>query len=358
MTIIGARPQFIKAAVVSMKFASAAGWTETIVHTGQHFDKNMSEVFFDDLGIPKPWTNLGIASVSHGAMTGDMLKELERIMMQIKPDVVMVYGDTNSTLAGALAASKLNIPIAHIEAGLRSFNRGMPEEINRVLTDHCSELLFTPTDIGSSNLANEGIDKCKIHQSGDVMFDAAIQFGRVATERGLSAESFGYTKDGYVLATIHRQENTSDARILRNILLGFKQIASTIPVVLPIHPRTRIAVENAGMSDLLNELNIVNPTGFLEMIALERDAAVIATDSGGVQKEAFFHHVPCVTLRNETEWLELIDTGWNTLSPPISADVIAKNVLSAIGSKGIPCLPYGDGSASERIVSTILDSIK
>ncbi len=313
----------------------------------------MSEIFFDELELPKPEINLGISSSSHGAMTGEMLKELERIMQDQRPDMVVVYGDTNSTLAGALAASKLHIPIAHIEAGLRSFNRRMPEEINRVLTDHCSDILFTPTDSGSANLVKEGLAPNMIRQCGDVMFDSAIYYGELADRRGLNLEPYGVDNKGYVLATIHRQENTDDVAKLKNILLALNEVARDIPVVFPIHPRTVNAIKAAKLSHLLGNIITIEPTGFLEMIVLERGAVVVTTDSGGVQKEAFFHSVPCVTVREETEWSELVAAGWNTLAPPDSSDTIHQAILSAMGTTGIKCTPYGDGTASSTIASEI-----
>lgn len=353
LTVLGARPQFIKAASVSRAFAQLNGLREVLVHTGQHFDANMSEIFFNELELPKPEINLGISSSSHGAMTGDMLKQLERVMQEQQPDMVVVYGDTNSTLAGALAASKLNIPIAHIEAGLRSFNRQMPEEINRVLTDHCSDLLFTPTDSGSANLVNEGITPDKIRQCGDVMFDSAVYYGELANRRGLSPDTFGVKDKGYVLATIHRQENTDHVEKLHNILLALNEVAKELPVVFPIHPRTENAINAANLHHLLKNIITIEPTGFLEMIVLERGAVVVTTDSGGVQKEAFFHSVPCVTIREETEWPELVSAGWNTLAPPESSDAVQRAILSAIGTSGVACSPYGNGAASSTIAEVI-----
>ena len=354
LTIVGARPQFIKAAVVSRRIAETSGVSECLVHTGQHHDANMSDVFFEELGIPPAAHHLGIAGLSHGAMTGRMLEGLETVMRDETPDWVLVYGDTNSTIAGALAAAKLGIPVAHVEAGLRSFNRSMPEEVNRVLTDHCSDILFTPTATGAANLLREGLPPERIVEVGDVMFDAALYFGRRADERGLSAATRGYRPGGYVLATVHRQENTDDIRRLRVILSGLQMVAAELPVILPLHPRTRARIAAEGLESLTRGLTLLEPQGYLEMIALEREAAVIATDSGGVQKESFFHGVPCVTLRDETEWTELLEAGWNRLAPMDDGEAVAAAVLGARGRPGSAVTPYGDGNAAGRIVTRLV----
>ena len=353
LTVIGARPQFIKAAAVSRRIRETPGLRETLVHTGQHFDANMSDIFFDELDIPPPAHHLGISGGGHGAMTGRMLAALEGLLTETRPDMVMVYGDTNSTLAGALAAAKLHIPVAHVEAGLRSFNRRMPEEINRILTDHCAELLFTPTATATRNLLGEGVPQARIVECGDVMFDAALHFAAKAEAHGAGAASLGLTPKGYVLATVHRQENTDDPARLAAILKGLAMVAADLPVVLPLHPRTRARIAAAGLSDTLGALNITDPLGYLAMVGLENDAAVIATDSGGVQKEAFFHRVPCVTLRDETEWVELVEAGWNRLISPTNAAAISEAVLSARGAQGSDIAPYGTGDAA-GVVATEL----
>jgi len=356
LTIVGARPQFIKAAVVSRRIAATPGLSECLVHTGQHHDANMSDVFFDDLGIPPAAHHLGIAGLSHGAMTGRMLEGLEAVMQAEAPTWVLVYGDTNSTIAGALAAAKLHIPVAHVEAGLRSFNRAMPEEVNRVVTDHCSDLLFTPTATASTNLRREGLSPERIAEVGDVMFDAALYFGALTEERGLSAPVPGLTPGDYVLATVHRQENTDDVDRLSIILGGLQAAAAELPVVMPLHPRTRGRISAAGLDPLTRGLTLLDPQGYLEMVALERGAAVIATDSGGVQKEAFFHGVPCVTLRDETEWTELVDAGWNQLAPTDSAAAVGAAIVAARGRRGEAVAPYGDGDAAGKIVDRLLRS--
>lgn len=354
LTVVGARPQFIKAAVLSHRIAGTPGLLECLVHTGQHHDANMSDVFFDDLGIPAPAHHLGIGGLSHGAMTGRMLEGLEAVMELEQPDWVLVYGDTNSTMAGALAAAKRGIPVAHVEAGLRSYNRAMPEEINRVLTDHCSDILFTPTAAGVTNLRAEGLPDERILQVGDVMFDAALHYGKLADERGLNAAKFGLPERGYVLATVHRQENTDNRERLSAILDGLREVAKHMPVVLPLHPRTRGRIADEGLEPLTQGMELLAPQGYLEMVALEKGAAVIATDSGGVQKEAFFHQVPCVTLRSETEWTELIEAGWNRLACLSNGASIAEDILAACGQKGEEIQPYGDGDAAGKIVAGLI----
>ncbi len=351
-TIIGARPQFVKSAPVARAFQNCAGVEEVIIHTGQHFDSNMSDVFFDELGIPKPRYNLGISNVGHGAMTGRMLEGLETVFLEEKPDWVLVFGDTNSTIAGALAASKLHIKVAHVEAGLRSFNRKMPEEINRILTDHCSDLLFTPTETATRNLENEGIPASKVLEVGDVMQDAAHLFGDLADQSNTLAGDLSIDAGGFILATVHRQENTDDPMRLRAIVEGLSLVAEEIPIVLPLHPRTRGKLEQAGVK-LGSGIRCVEPIGYLDMLALERRAALIVTDSGGVQKEAYFQGVPCVTLRDETEWTELVETGWNRLCPPSSGADIVKAVRAALGTTGDDVALYGTGNVSQVIAEKI-----
>ncbi|MEX1198150.1 MAG: UDP-N-acetylglucosamine 2-epimerase (non-hydrolyzing) [Pseudohongiellaceae bacterium] len=351
LTVIGARPQFIKAAPVSRAFQETEGITEHIVHTGQHFDECMSDVFFEELGIPAPTHHLDINSRTHGAMTGAMLHAIEALLLAEKPDWVLVYGDTNSTLAGALAAVKLHIPVAHVEAGLRSFNRRMPEEHNRVLTDHMADLLFTPTDSATANLQREGVPPSRIQQVGDVMYDAAVYFaGRVETRTTILSKHGLTTKD-YILATVHRAENTDNGSRLRAIITALDEVARHQAVVLPLHPRTRAALTRERISPKF--IHVIEPVGYLDMVALESNASVIATDSGGVQKEAYFHGVPCVTLREETEWVELVEMGWNHLAPPGSADIV-KILRQAIASVGRAAEPYGDGNAAVRIARQLV----
>lgn len=352
--IIGARPQFIKAAVVSHVFKKYGGIEETLVHTGQHFDSNMSDVFFDELGILKPEYNLGIGGGLHGAMTGAQLAGIEKVLLLEKPDWVLVYGDTNSTLAGALAASKLNISVAHVEAGLRSFNRRMPEEINRVVADHVSDLLFAPTELAMQHLEREGISASKCHQVGDVMFDAALLFGNHANQSSDILHRLSVESAGFVLATVHRAENTDDFVRLRTIVSALGKVSKSLPVIWPLHPRTRALLKEYNLYNLMSNVRLLEPVGYLDMVMLEQNAAVIATDSGGVQKEAFFYQVPCITLREETEWVELLDAGWNKLVPPLDESTISREVLGAIGSRGEPITPYGDGKAGEKIANILL----
>lgn len=351
LTVLGARPQFIKASVVSHAIAATVGLKEVLVHTGQHFDTNMSDVFFADLGMNKPDYFLNINGGTHGAMTGRMLESVEKVLLKENPDVLLVYGDTNSTLAGALAAAKLQIPVAHVEAGLRSFNMNMPEEINRILTDRISEWLFTPTQTATANLQCEGFSKDKILEVGDVMYDVALHHGnRVQSDTGLMAE-LGLTERNYVLATIHRQENTDHPQRLAVIVEALIATAHTLPVVWPLHPRTRAVLQKIGrFEDLAMRVKLIEPVGYLDMVQLEKFAALIATDSGGVQKEAFFHQVPCITLRDETEWVELVAAGWNRMAPPTNAEALQAALSVALGSRGLDVKPYGEGDAALRVV--------
>lgn len=359
LTVLGARPQFIKASVVSQAIASSGDLLrEVVVHTGQHFDANMSEIFFGDLGMARPAHQLSIHGGPHGEMTGRMLIEIERILLAERPDAVLVYGDTNSTLAGAIASVKLHIPVAHVEAGLRSFNMAMPEEINRIVTDRVSHWLFTPTEAADANLRNEGTVASRIVRVGDVMHDVALRNAARVDGRGRIMGQLGLTPRGYVLATVHRAENTEDVQRLEVIVGALSEVSRRMPVVWPLHPRTRaILLDRALLPSLGTGVHVIDPVGYLDMVQLESNAAVVATDSGGVQKEAFFYQVPCVTLRDETEWVELVESGWNCLVPPRSAGVVADRVISAIGSRGSDVTPYGDGDASSRIVQRLLQDL-
>lgn len=350
-TIIGARPQFVKAAPVSRILRQTHN--EFLIHTGQHYDGNMSQLFFDELGIPHPDINLGIGSGPHGEQTGKMMVALEKVLLEQKPDLVLIYGDTNSTLAGAVVASKLLLPVAHVEAGLRSFNRTMPEEINRILADRVSELLFCPTQTAMQHLAAEGIAQ-GVHLTGDVMYDAAIRFGELAKQKNSVLQRLQVEPQNYLLATCHRPQNTDLRENLASIVNAF--IESGEQVIFPVHPRTRVFLEQFGLADRLREaerVRLLEPVGFLEMIQLEQNAKKILTDSGGVQKEAYFYGVPCITLREETEWVETVADGWNLL---VGAD--KNKILSAIAGFH-PSQPqsrhYGDGHASEKIAEIIRD---
>jgi UDP-GlcNAc3NAcA epimerase len=309
LTIVGARPQFIKAAPVSRALGER-GLREVLVHTGQHFDAMMSDIFFNELDIPKPAYNLEVNSLGHGAMTGRMLEKLEALMQVERPDLVLVYGDTNSTLAGALAAAKLGHPLAHVEAGLRSFNRSMPEEINRVMTDHVSTLLFCPTTTAVKNLANEGITT-NVHAVGDVMFDTTLAAVSRARAQSRILETLALAPRSYSVATLHRAENTDSEPRLRRMIAWLENAAIEHPIILPLHPRTRKILERLAINP--RGIQLVDPLGYLDMAWLANNASAIYTDSGGLQKEAYFHRVPCVTLRDETEWVETIDSGWNRL---------------------------------------------
>jgi UDP-GlcNAc3NAcA epimerase len=357
VTVVGARPQFIKAAVVSKAFARLGGLTELIVHTGQHYDAGLSAVFFEEMRIPDPSHNLHVGSGLHGQQTGQMLAKVEDVLTSERPDAVLVFGDTNSTLAGALAAVKLGIPVAHVEAGLRSYNRQMPEEINRVLTDHASDLLFAPTLTATANLSKEGIPAHRVHFTGDVMLDAVKHFQPIARSRKILSV-LGVEPNKFVLATIHRAENTDDLGRLTTIFTALAKVSSAIPVVLPLHPRTRNALDRLGLLGRWpNTFKVTDPVGYLDMLALETAASVVVTDSGGVQKEACFCGVPCVTVRDETEWPELIDAGWNTLAPPVSQEAVVSAVLASVGTRGPAAAGFGDGNAAGQIVSILKEFI-
>ncbi len=373
LTIIGARPQFIKASVVSKAIQAQEGIEEILLHTGQHFDANMSDVFFDQLGIPRPDVQLDIHGGSHGAMTGRMLEQIEAVILSEKPDRVMVYGDTNSTLAGALAAAKLHVPVAHVEAGLRSFNMRMPEEVNRILTDQISDLLFCPTDTAVRNLAKEGFDDkpTQVLKVGDVMQDAALFFAQravrpadmpaelLATDEHGKAHAEG--KEGasqanpFVLATLHRAENTDDPVRLAGIVEALNRIHQDVaPVLLPLHPRTRAAIARQGLELLTHT---IDPVGYFEMIWLLNHCDLVMTDSGGVQKEAFFFGKACVTMRDQTEWVELVENGANEL---VGADTgrIEEAVRRHLGRRVKDDGElYGGGKASERIVEHLLQGV-
>ena len=318
-TIVGARPQFIKAAAVSRQLRRIC--TEVLIHTGQHYDDNMSRVFFEELEIPPPDHDLGVGSGGHGAQTGAMLAAIEDVLEREQPDRVLVYGDTNSTLAGALAAAKLHVPVAHVEAGLRSFNRRMPEEINRVLTDHLADLLFCPGSTAVANLAAEGI-VAGVHPVGDVMYEALMHAATLAEEKSRIREQLRLSAGGYALATIHRAENTDDPARLGRLLGALRAVSRRMPVVFPVHPRTRHRLHGRGDSLGYGDVRLLEPQGYLDLVRLEAGAAVILTDSGGMQKEAYWLQVPCVTLREETEWVETVQQGWNVLAGADEAKIV------------------------------------
>ena len=356
ITIVGARPQFVKAAVVSRAVEEynaenkSQQIQELIVHTGQHFDENMSEVFFEQMNIPKPHYNLEINSLSHGAMTGKMLAKIEEVLLDEKPDWVMVYGDTNSTIAGALAAKKLHIKVAHVEAGLRSFNMRMPEEVNRILTDRISDILFCPTQTAINNLKNEGYDNLDIEMMlcGDVMYDAALFYA----DRSKRPESVAEHTD-FVLSTIHRQENTDDKTKLTSIFEALKKIAQNRKVILPLHPRTVKKLEGFGITTGEN-IQIVEPVGYFEMIWLLSNCRCVITDSGGLQKEAFFFKKPCITVREETEWVELVENGVNIIAGSDKERIL--DIYEEIQKTSInfDIDLYGTGDSGNKIVDALV----
>lgn len=352
LTVIGARPQFIKAIALSHAIAKTDGVEEVLLHTGQHYDDNMSAVFFRELGLAEPKYRFNLGGGTHGQMTGQQLGAIEDALISDKPDLCLVYGDTNSTLAGALAASKLHIPVAHVEAGLRSFNRRMPEEINRVLSDHAATWLFAPTQTAVDNLANEGISGDRVHLVGDVMYDVARLVIDDPSRRTDITQRLGIDGDDYVVSTLHRQETTDDPARLMAILETLADLAGRMPVVLPLHPRTRKMVESLPEAkQALSALLITDPLGFFDMATLLAGARLAVTDSGGLQKEAFFHRVPCVTVRDETEWVELVELGWNRLPEAFTKQSITEAIEVALSAPpGADAEPYGNGQAAEEIL--------
>ncbi len=341
ITVIGARPQFIKAAAVSNKLREKH--EEILVHTGQHYDENMSKIFFDELNIPYPNYNLSVGSGGHGKQTGEMMTKLEEIYEKEKPDMILVYGDTNSTLAGVLVASKMLIPVVHVEAGLRSFNKAMPEEQNRILTDHLSSELFAPTETAIRNLKNEGIVE-NVYNVGDVMFDAVLHFGEIAKKNSTIIERLNLENKEFILTTIHRAENTNDISRLKNIIEALN--ASDKTIVLPLHPRTKKYMSDYNL-EFGDNIIVIDPIGYLDMLALESNCIKVVTDSGGVQKEAFFMKKPCITMRDETEWVETVENDWNRIVGT-DRDKILDAIVNFIPSKPQMDI-FGDGKSSEKI---------
>ncbi len=349
LTILGARPQFIKAGTVSREIIKHKNIHEVIVHTGQHYDSNMSDVFFKEMKIPKPDYFLGIGGKSHGAMTGQMIERIEEVALKEQPDWLMVYGDTNSTLAGAIVASKLHIKLAHIEAGLRSFNMKMPEEVNRILTDRVSDILFCPTDVAVQNLEQEGFASfdCKIVKSGDVMLDGAMFYKKLAVRPKVDVQ------DDFVLCTVHRAENTDDYKRLKSIFESLEEIGTHKQIIVPLHPRTKKVLENNNYKP--QNIIFIDPVGYLEMVWLISNCFLVMTDSGGLQKEAFFFEKPCITLRDETEWVELVENKYNILVGADKRKILDtyKNI-SSVFSDDYTMNLYGGGSVSEIIVKELL----
>ena len=353
ITIIGARPQFVKAAVISRVLLQRDDVEEILVHTGQHYDHNMSEIFFEEMDIPKPKYNLSISGLDHGAMTGQMLEKIEEVIRIENPEWVLVYGDTNSTIAGALAAKKKHVKVAHIEAGLRSFNMRMPEEVNRILTDRISDILFAPTQAAIDNLKLEGFDNLdnEVVRSGDVMLDAGMFYAQKSKERATLPDAF--FKGDFILCTLHRAENTDDKDRLTSIVNALNTIHETTRIVMPLHPRTSGLIEKYGLK---LKVDFIDPVGYFDMIELLKNCSLVMTDSGGLQKEAYFFEKNCVTMRDETEWVELVDNGFNLLSGA-NQDLIIQHTTTMLSkSSNFSLQLYGDGHAGEQIVETLLNS--
>ena len=355
VTVLGTRPQFIKASAVSRVIRSdfVSQIEEVLVHTGQHYDENMSNVFFDELGLPSPAYNLEISQENHGAMTGRMLEGIEKVLLKEKPDWVLIYGDTNSTLAAALAAAKLHIRVAHVEAGLRSFNNLMPEEINRKIVDHISTLLFCPTQTAENNLSSEGILH-GVYNVGDVMYDVAKHFHGEAAKNVDILKRLGLTDNQFALATCHRAENTDNRDKLARIFEALGKISKEIPVVLPLHPRTKKMIEDYRLETVLKSLVSIGPVSYLEMIALENASRFILTDSGGLQKEAFFFGIPCITLREETEWKETVDHGMNVLCGADTGKIVLESQKLLNSSPSAEEAPYGNGDSATKILKFLM----
>jgi UDP-GlcNAc3NAcA epimerase len=355
MTVVGARPQFIKASALSRRLANFPAITESIIHTGQHYDYSMSGQFFDELQLPAPVCNLDVGSGKHGAQTGTIMQKLESLLPEMRPDMLLVYGDTNSTLAAALVAAKAGVPLAHVEAGLRSFRKNMPEEVNRIVTDRLSDYLFCPSQSSVSQLATEGIVK-GVHAVGDIMLDT-FRYAVRTNEAECAVSAYHLTLGEYVLATIHRAENTNDITRLRNIVEALGGVAEDIQVVMPLHPRTRRILKESHIK-LSVGIRVIEPCSYLSMVGLTSGSAVIATDSGGLQKEAYFAGVPCVTLRDETEWIETLELGWNRLATPNDSKVMYQAVVSALSFQrnSLPDPIYGDGDAAGKIVDVLAKS--
>jgi len=376
ITIVGARPQIIKAAAISRAIAARNMVEEIIIHTGQHYDDNMSEIFFRELGIPLPNINLKVGSGSHGEQTAVMIEKIEKVLIEEKPNAIVVYGDTNSTLATAVAASKIHVPIVHVEAGLRSFNKKMPEEVNRIMCDHVSTLLFSPTNTGLSNLINEGfnlnsdgnatMDNPQIYHCGDVMYDNSIYFSELSDKQSNLINDLGIEENKFILSTVHRNDNTDNVENLQNIFQSFIEIGQMyqLPIILPLHPRTSKMMEKILPKELLIKIReskyirIIPPASFLDIISLEKNCKLVITDSGGVQKEAYFFKKPCIILRPQTEWVEIVETG-----SAVITDANKQKIISAVAdffsNKKLDFPPvFGDGKAAEFIVDEITKQLK
>jgi UDP-GlcNAc3NAcA epimerase len=359
VSIVGTRPQLIKEAVLSARLRRELGLEQIRVDTGQHYDDAMAGIFYRELGLGPPKYNCDVGSDTHGRQTALMLERLEAILVRLSPTLVLVYGDTNSTLAGTLAAAKLRIPIAHVEAGLRSFDRKMPEEINRVVTDQLSDLLFATNSPAVSNLVREGVARSRIRLTGDIMYDAALVYAEKAETESSILERLQLVSQKYVLATVHRAENTDAPARLRAIFEALRHVSRHIPVIVPLHPRTSAALERAGVAeDVQQRLRLIGPLGYLDMVRLERNARLIATDSGGVQREAYFYRVPCVTLRAQTEWTELVESHWSTLAVGEEPSEIARTIIESLDKMGDKQVDFGDGNAAGIICDALASFIK
>jgi len=352
ITIVGARPQFVKAAALSREISKTNGIEEVLVHTGQHFDSNMSDIFFKELDIPLPDYNLEISGGTHAQMTSRMMGPIETVLLKEKPNFIIIYGDTNSTLAASLVAAKIHIPIIHIEAGLRSFNRKMPEEINRIIADRISSINFCPTDTALENLKNEGIRK-NVFVVGDVMYDVSQYYKNIALSRSSVIDNLNMKNKDFALATCHRAENTDNPDSLKEILEAFSEINEIMPLIFSIHPRTKKLISRFNLTSFLKKFTVIDPLSFLDMVVLEQKASVILTDSGGVQKEAFFYRTPCITLRDETEWVETVELGWNQIVGANKSKICKAFRNREVHKKIKQTEPYGDGFSSERIIKII-----
>lgn len=358
LTVVGARPQFIKAAALSrhIRDVRSGEVVEKIIHTGQHYDENMSDVFFKQLDIPHPTFRFEVNSATHGAMTGQMLRDIESVILAETPDCVLIYGDTNSTVAGALAAAKLHVPVAHVEAGLRSFNKRMPEELNRIVADQLSTLLYCPTESSCGNLRNEGII-IGVRNVGDIMYDVSLHYAGLAEINSFVMQRLELEPSAYVLTTIHRAENTDAAERIGAICRGIGLLAERTTVVFPVHPRTLKVIRSQGLDYALRKVRLIEPLPFLDMLMLLKNASAILTDSGGVQKEAFFYKKPCVTVRDETEWVETVEAGWNRLVIPDEESIVAA-VSEARAPDGPQPAFYGTGRTAEAIVDDLLANLQ